>query len=274
MPELPEVETIRRDLDAVLLEQIFSRVEIIYPGPVRPLSAEQFAEKLAGKKIISTGRRGKYLLLNLDDGSVIAFHLRMTGRLVFARQECARDKHTHLVFHFADGSCLTFSDVRKFGTIWLLSTGGADQIPGLSALGPEPLSGDFHFPYLDRALEKRAVSVKALLLDQRVVAGLGNIYADEVLHRACIRPERKARSLGREERIVLFLAIREVLEEAISCRGTTVSDYRDASGSSGMFQERLRVYGRRGELCSRCGEVICRSCVAGRGTYYCPRCQK
>jgi formamidopyrimidine-DNA glycosylase len=273
LPELPEVETIRRGLEEVLPGLIFAAVEIISPGPLKDLPAEQFAGSVAGKKVLGTGRRGKYLLLDLDDGSGILIHLRMTGRLVFSRHQQQSDRHTRLLFHFTDGSSLSFSDVRKFGTINLLPAGDRCH-PGLSALGPEPLSGDFNFPYLDRELERRVVSVKALLLDQRVIAGLGNIYADEVLHRAGIRPERRARSLNRKERLALFRSIREVLEEAICCRGTTMSDYRDATGSAGTFQERLQVYGRKGRPCLRCAASVCHSHVAGRGTHFCPVCQK
>lgn len=273
MPELPEVETIRRGLAEVLPGLIFGYVEIICPAPLKETSAKQFAASLAEKKVLGIERRGKYLLLDLDDGSGILIHLRMTGRLVFSREYLQTDKHTRLVFHFSDGSHLSFSDVRKFGTINLLPAG--DRCPaGLSALGPEPLSGDFNFPYLDRELEKRVISVKALLLNQQVIAGLGNIYTDEILHRAAIRPERRARSLNRKERLALFRSIREVLEEAVNCRGTTMSDYRDATGSAGTFQEKLQVYGRRGLPCPRCGTAICRSRVAGRGTHFCPQCQE
>ncbi len=272
MPELPEVETIRRGLEEVLPGLIFSRVEVICPGLLKDTSAGEFSASLAGKKISGTDRRGKYLLLNIADGCRIAIHLRMTGRLVFARHQQQTDKHSRLLFHFCDGSSLLFSDIRKFGTVNLL-TAGNDCRKGLPALGPEPLSGDFNFPYLDRELEKRLVSVKALLLDQRIIAGLGNIYADEILHRAGIRPERRSRSLVREERLALFRSIREVLEEAISSRGTTMSDYRDASGLAGRFQEKLQVYGRKSQPCLRCGAAICRSQVAGRGTHYCPECQ-
>jgi formamidopyrimidine-DNA glycosylase len=273
MPELPEVETIRRGLEQVLPGLVFSQVEIICPAPFKAASAGLFSESIVGKKVLGAARRGKYLLLNLDNSDSIVIHLRMTGRLVFSRHQQQADRHTRLLFHFTDGSCLSFSDIRKFGTVNLLTAGDKCNT-ALPVLGPEPLSGDFNFPYLDRELEKRVVSVKALLLNQKVIAGLGNIYADEILHRAAIRPERKARSLVRKERLALFRSIREVLEEAISCRGTTMSDYRDATGAVGQFQEKLQVYGRRGLPCPRCGAIICRSQIAGRGTHFCPQCQE
>jgi formamidopyrimidine-DNA glycosylase len=273
MPELPEVETIRRGLEEVLPGLVFCRVDIICATPLRDTSAEKFSASLLGKKIAGTARRGKYLLLKIEDGCQIAIHLRMTGRLVFARQQQQTDKHSRLLFYFNDGSTLLFSDIRKFGTINLLTAGDCFR-KGLPALGPEPLSGDFNFPYLNREVEKRQVSVKSLLLDQRVIAGLGNIYADEILHRAGIRPDRRSRSLLRDERLTLFSSIREVLEEAIKCRGTTMSDYRDAAGLAGRFQEKLQVYGRKSQPCLRCGAVICRSQVAGRGTHFCPVCQR
>jgi len=273
VPELPEVETIRQGLAEVLPGLIIKDVEIKSPAPLKGMPGDQFAASLVGKRVSGAGRRGKYLLLSLEDGSNLVIHLRMTGRLVFCRGQQQTDRHTHLVFHFSNGSCLYFSDVRKFGTISLLPP-GEHPVAGLRMLGPEPLSGDFNFPYLDRELEKRVICVKALLLDQRVIAGLGNIYTDEILHRAGIRPERSARSLVRNERLALFRSIREVLEEAICCRGTTMSDYRDATGTAGMFQEKLRVYGRRGQPCPRCGAAVTRSRVAGRGTHFCPQCQE
>lgn len=274
MPELPEVETIRRGLEGVILERTFADVEIRYSGSIKVPSVEEIKTNLPGRRVVSAGRRGKYLLLYLDDESVIVIHLRMTGQLVFSHSGACVQKHTHLIFTFTDGSCLTFTDVRKFGTIWWLPPDRLHEIKGLATLGPEPLSGDFHFPYFDNEVEKRTISIKALLLKQEVLAGLGNIYADEALHRAGILPDRPSRSLSREERILLFAAVREVLTEAIEWRGTSMSDYRDSSGSTGSFQERLRVYGRRDRKCFRCGNVIHRSVVASRGTHYCPACQQ
>lgn len=273
MPELPEVETIRRGLELVLVSRVVERVDLHYAGSLKAPSPDVFKANLPGLTFTGTGRRGKYLLLYLDDESVMVVHLRMTGRLVFTVDEMQPDKHTHMIIHFRDRSRLYFSDVRKFGTIWWLPLHRLNEIHGLAALGPEPLSPDFHFPYLNREVEKRTVNIKTLLLNQTFVAGLGNIYADEILHHSGIRPDRTARSLTRQERLTLFHAIGEVLEDAISWRGTTMNDYRDAQGQAGQFQEKLRVYQRYNLFCTRCGGVISRTVVAGRGTHYCPCCQ-
>jgi formamidopyrimidine-DNA glycosylase len=164
--------------------------------------------------------------------------------------------------------------VRKFGTIYWLPANRICEIGGLASLGPEPLSSDFNLEYFNRQVERRSTSIKALLLNQTFVAGLGNIYVDEVLHKSCILPDRPANSLTGGERVVLIAAVREVLAEAISRRGTTFSDYRDAAGMSGGFQNMLQVYQRHREPCTTCGTCICRSVVAGRGTHFCPTCQR
>ncbi|MBT9142238.1 MAG: Formamidopyrimidine-DNA glycosylase [Dehalococcoidia bacterium] len=273
MPELPEVETIRRGLEQLLLGREFAAVEVCYQGSLKRPTAEELQQKLPGRRVTSIGRRGKYLLLHLHDDTILVIHLRMTGQLVFSSAAVSVHKHLQLIFSFTDGSCLAFSDIRKFGTIWWLTMECLAELKGLSSLGPEPLSADFHFPYLDREIEKRTINVKALLLNQQFLAGLGNIYADEILHRACVSPERSSRSLTRSERLALFAAIRSVLEEAITRRGTTFSDYRDASGAAGSFQEQLQVYGRRNKPCRRCGQTIERKVVSGRGTHFCPVCQ-
>lgn len=273
MPELPEVETIRRGLAAVLPSRVICDVTVNYCGSIKTPDAQSFRTGLAGRMVTGTGRRGKYLFLHLDDGSTMVIHLRMTGRLVFSEVTLPADKHTHIIFHFEDGSSLYFNDVRKFGTIWWMPDQRLTEISGLSSLGPEPLSADFHFPYLNSEVEKRTIGIKSLLLNQTFIAGLGNIYADEILHRSCILPEHQSRSLSREERLALFQAIRDVLAEAIEWRGTTMNDYRDAAGISGSFQNKLRVYQRTNQECPRCGNMICRKVVAGRGTHFCPHCQ-
>lgn len=274
MPELPEVETICRGLCRVLPGRVFAGLDIFYAGSLKAPSPEQWHAYLPGRRVTDVGRRGKYILIRLDDGSTVVVHLRMTGRLIFSTGPVYTDKHTHVGFHFRDGGTLTFHDVRKFGTIWWLPDERLSEIKGLASLGPEPLSPDFHFPYLNREIEKRTIHIKSLLLNQEFLAGLGNIYADEILHRANIRPDRPARSLTRAERQLLFSVIREVLEEAINCRGTSMNDYVDSQGQLGAFQERLRVYGRKGEYCNCCRSPIERNTVAGRGTHFCPRCQK
>lgn len=274
MPELPEVETIRQGLEQVLPGRVFASIDVHYAGSIKAPSVAEFTAQLPGHQVAATGRRGKYLHLYLDDLSVIVIHLRMTGKLIFSTTALARDKHTHVVFNFTDGTCLAFHDVRKFGTIYWLTQERLCEIKGLACLGPEPLGQDFCVEYMVSKFAKRKGSIKALLLNQEFVAGLGNIYADESLHRARIRPDRAAASLTTEEIKTLYQAVCEVLTEAIKCRGTTMSDYRDASGGYGQFQERLRVYQRTGQACLQCGTSIERIVVAGRGTHFCPSCQK
>ena len=181
--------------------------------------------------------------------------------------EPSLDKHTHVIFYFEGGSNLAFSDIRKFGTIWWLPTAQLGQIKGMAMLGPEPLSSDFRVAYLQAGSKNRKCSIKSLLLNQEFLAGLGNIYVDEALHRAGILPHRLAGSLNLQEMSILHTTICEVLQEAIEWRGTTMSDYRDSTGDYGRFQERLRVYQCHGKACRHCGEIICRSVVAGRGTH-------
>ncbi|MCR3923060.1 MAG: bifunctional DNA-formamidopyrimidine glycosylase/DNA-(apurinic or apyrimidinic site) lyase [Firmicutes bacterium] len=273
MPELPEVETIRRGLANVLPGRVFARVDVYYGGSVKQPAVAEFTQTIPGQRVSSVGRRGKYLQIFLENGLVLVVHLRMTGKLLFSPTPIELDKHTHLVFTFTDGACLTFNDVRKFGTVYLLPPHRMCEIKGLACLGPEPLSADFCLEYMKAKMTKRKTSIKALLLNQEFVAGLGNIYADEALHRAGIKPDRAVISLTSQEREILYHAVCEVLHEAINWRGTTMSDYRDASGSYGQFQNRLRVYQRHGKPCLYCGERIERIVVAGRGTHYCPACQ-
>ena len=273
MPELPEVETIRGGLAEVLPGKQFFRVDVRYGGTIKAPPVATLMAKLPGKTVVGTGRRGKYLLIYLDDCSVMVIHLRMTGQLVYSQGEPNPDKHTHVIIYFQDGSSLAFTDIRKFGTIWWLPTEELNKIKGLAKLGPEPLSTDFHADYLQEGSKNRKCSIKALLLNQEFLAGLGNIYVDEALHRARILPYRRAGSLSSQEMSILHATICEVLLEAIECRGTTMSDYRDSTGDYGGFQERLRVYQCQGKACGHCGEIIRRSVVAGRGTHYCPSCQ-
>ena len=274
MPELPEVETIRRDLAALLGGRIFAEVEIYYSGSIKIPTATRLQQELPGRKITTINRRGKYLLIHLHDDTVLVIHLRMTGQLLFCEHNYSPDKHTHMVFHFRDGTALVFHDVRKFGTIYWLPAHALGQIKGLSTLGPEPFSPEFNADYLFAQAKRRKTSIKALLLKQEVIAGLGNIYADEALYRAGIRPDRPASTLNLEECKKLYQSICEVLNEAIYWWGTTMSDYRDAAGGRGAFQNHLQVYKQNDKPCLRCGQKIHRTVVAGRGTYFCPSCQK
>ena len=274
MPELPEVETIRRDLEQVLPGRTFTDVKINYNGSIKEPSAYAIKKGLPGRQVDFIDRRGKYLLFYLHDSTVMVIHLRMTGRLLLFRDMPALDKHSHVIFTFDNHACLIFHDIRKFGTIYWLPEKRLDIVKGLSALGPEPLTEEFNTNYLYRTAKKRRGQIKGMLLNQSIVAGLGNIYCDEALFLAGIRPDRNSDSISAEECAKLCRAIKEVLKKAIEKRGTTRSDYRDALGNYGLFQNHLQVYGRTGKPCLACGSMLVRKKIAGRSSHFCPQCQK
>jgi len=272
MPELPEVETVRRSLEPALLGRTIRKVNIYYGGIIKKPDPGQFAQLIKDRRIEKVSRRGKYLLLELSGALLLVIHLRMTGQLTVAEQETPLADHTHLVFALDNGHELRFRDVRKFGLIYLIAKDCLQDAGGLCTLGPEPLGEDFTPAYLAHCLRNKRVKLKALLLDQTAVAGIGNIYADEALFRAGLHPERLACQLDEMEISRLHQAIRAVLQEGIDYRGTSFRDYVDGQGEKGGFQNRLKVYGRAGEKCS-CGAVLEKKTVAGRTTVYCPRCQ-
>lgn len=272
MPELPEVETIARGLRPRVVGR---RVERARAGALlrsRPAPA-LLARGLAGRRIAGLRRRGKYLLFALDDGRALMVHLGMTGRLVLEPSGQPAGKHLHLVAALAGrGQELRFYDPRRFGRVALGREEALARCCGLGGLGLEPLSASP--AEIARALRARRKRLKALLLDQTAVAGLGNIYADESLWRAKLHPERVAAELSAGEALRLGRAIRAVLRQAVAMRGSSVGDYVDALGAPGRYQERHRVYGRAGRSCPRCGARIRRRAVAGRSTCFCPRCQR
>ena len=273
MPEMPEVETICRSLRKHVEGKVISDIEIRLSRLVKWPSPEDFRAILVGRRIHSLERRAKYMLFHVTDGWTLVIHLRMTGRLFYRDIDVPPDSPAKIVFHFSGGDSLEYSDTRTLGTLYLLRETDLGRIYGLSSLGPEPLSPEFTVEYLVAGLAKRKGKVKSVLLDQGFIGGLGNIYVDESLARACLHPERKANSLEEAEIIRLHEAINEVIEKGISGGGTTLRDYRDGEGNSGSFQEELCVYGRKGMPCPVCGTVIIRMEVAGRGTHYCPKCQ-
>lgn len=273
MPELPEVETVLRSLTGRLEGQIIIGAEVIHPKVVEPLSPEGFATAVEGTRIHAIRRRGKYLLLDLDDDHFLLIHLRMTGRLALVEPHIARPNHTHVVLHLSSGLELRFVDPRRFGRVTLMTVGELQQVSGFHQLGPEPLGEGFTQDYLATCARRRKVAIKGLLLNQNLIAGLGNIYTDEALHLAGIHPERTASSLTEDELSHLFVAIRHVLQEGIAHRGSSFRDYVDAQGAKGNYQELWRVYGRSGQPCPTCGSLVTKSRVAGRGTHWCPRCQ-
>lgn len=274
MPELPEVETVKRTLQTKLAGLMFTGVQILLPKVVQKPGPEEFKEIIKNKKILGVGRRGKYLLLSLSDGYTLAVHLRMTGRLVYCADDAAPIKHTHIILHLENDHRLIFADMRQFGGMWLTPTSSLDSLSGYKDLGMEPLDRCFTRDFLKRKLRHRHVRIKPLLLDQKFIAGLGNIYTDEALHRAGINPERPASTLTARETAKLHRAIKDVLTEGIDHRGTTFRDFIDGDGRTGGYQEHLRVYNRESNPCLQCGQAIIRKKIGGRSSYYCPACQK
>ena len=267
MPELPEVETIRSQLAPRLAGRTLRSVEILDPRLTRPTDLFEVAEELEGDSIVAVERRGKYLVLRLESGLALLVHLRMTGSFGFEPTS-----HERAVLELDDGTRLAYRDVRRFGT-WLVLE-DAELEPYLARKnGPEPLGARFTVKWLAMRLAVRRAPVKAVLLDQRVVAGLGNIYADEALWRARVNPLRPAASIDPDEVRRLHRAIRTALRAGIARQGSTLSDYRTPEGSRGGMQEEFRVYGRDGLPCPRCGTTISKTRAGGRGTWYCPRCQ-
>lgn len=275
MPELPEVETVRRSLLPVVIDKPIETIEVSYDKILQHIAPEAFREKLRGRRFLDITRRGKYLIFHIDQPLDMVAHLRMTGRLVFySNSDIPREKHTSVIFTFTSGGDLRFEDVRKFGTIDLVPRGEYGQVKGLASLGVEPLSEDFTVKFLQELTAQSGAMIKGLLLDQSKIAGLGNIYADESLFMAGIHPERQGSSLGEAEVEKLHGAIQEVLAEAIKGQGTTLRDYRTGYGRQGSFQNKLQVYGKKGEKCPRCGVDLEYKKVAGRTSHYCPACQR
>lgn len=272
MPELPEVETIRRSLSLHVLNLKIKEVIILWAGAAVGYEGYTFEEYVKGRILKSMERRGKYLLITLDGGWSIIAHMRMTGRLNYYPHCQEPEKHTHVVLKLSKGE-IHFTDTRKFGRLQLVRTEVRLNQPALKRLGPEPLEEEFSPEELGRRLTNRKLPLKCALLDQTVVAGLGNIYADESLFRARLSPERMANSLSKEELNYLYASICEVLEEGIAANGTSFRDYQDANGDKGAFQKALKVYGRGGEACMECGRPLAKRRMGGRTTVFCTNCQ-
>lgn len=293
MPELPEVETVMRGLKPVLEGRRIEAVALRRGGLRFPFP-EGFAERLAGRRVTGLWRRAKYILAGLEGGDLLLVHLGMTGRFtVFAGQEARNlgefyfetaagaagdGPHDHVVMTLDDGTRVVYTDPRRFGVMDLLPESEAQSHKLLGGIGPEPLGNAFHAVYLAERFRGKAAPLKAALLDQRVVAGLGNIYVCEALHRAGLSPRRKAKTLvrkrGHDPRLdELVRHIREVLNEAILAGGSTLQDFAHTDGAPGAFQQRFLVYDREGQPCTRCGAEIERLVQSGRSTFYCRNCQ-
>jgi formamidopyrimidine-DNA glycosylase len=274
MPELPEVETIRVGLEPHLVGRTFDEVEIDDPRLTRPFDPREVAADLVGERVQSLDRRGKYLVVRFESGRVLLIHLRMTGSLLLLRDETdgAADPHRRAVVRLDNGSDVAYRDVRRFGT-WLLLE--PDELEPYLAerIGAEPLGRSLTARSLADRIARRRAPLKALVLDQRLFAGVGNIYADEALWWARLHPLRPGNELTGEELGALVRSIRRALRLGIARQGATLRDYRAADGAEGSMQSEFRVYGREGEPCLRCGHAVEKTRVAGRGTWYCPGCQ-
>ena len=274
MPELPEVETVRLQLEPHLVGRRFDRVDIRDPRLVRPYEPTAVAAELEGERVAALERRGKYLIVRFESGRALLIHLRMTGSLRHATTgKLGDDPHRRAVVKLDDGAHVAYRDVRRFGTWQLLEPGELDHYLD-ERLGVEPLERTFTARRLGQRLEGRRAPIKAALLDQRTVAGLGNIYVDEALWRAQLHPLRPAGTLDEDELGRLTRAIKDTLKTAVKRQGATLRDYSTPDGGQGSMQDRFRVYGREGLPCQRCGTPIDKIRTAGRGTWYCPNCQR
>ncbi|MFN3994187.1 MAG: bifunctional DNA-formamidopyrimidine glycosylase/DNA-(apurinic or apyrimidinic site) lyase [Tabrizicola flagellatus] len=283
MPELPEVETVRRGLLPVLEGAVIARAEVNRPDLRWPLP-DRMAERLTGRSVTALRRRSKYLLADLDSGETLLVHLGMSGRMLvsgaqisaFHHDHPAPQKHDHVVLHMEGGARVTFNDARRFGAMDLMPTDRAAEHMLLRDLGPEPFGNDFNEPYLAGRLKGRRTPIKAALLDQRIVAGLGNIYVAETLYRARISPLRLAGDLEEGQVRALVPIIRDVLAEAIEAGGSSLRDFRQATGELGYFSKHFQVYDREGEPCETpgCPGMVTRSVQSGRSSFWCPACQR
>lgn len=281
MPELPEVETVRRGLMPAMEGRVIERVELRRSDLRFPFPNE-FAERLKGARVDKLSRRAKFLMAELSSGELLTMHLGMTGRFsiegkgfeVFAHSTSDNPKHDHVVFHMEDDVTITFNDPRRFGFMELYGVGEAEKSKRFSELGPEPLSNHFSSAHLNSVLQKKSSPIKAALLDQRIIAGLGNIYVCEALFRAGISPRRKSSTIVGKRAERLAPIVKDVIREAIEAGGSSISDFAQTDGKLGYFQHSFLVYGREGEPCKTCEHPIERIAQSSRSTFFCGACQK
>ncbi len=273
MPELPEVETVKETLKRQILDKTIASIDVYYERIVRNLSAKTFISVLIGQKLLDIRRRGKYLFFHFDK-DILVIHLRMEGKFFVKKINDPVDKHEHIIFHFTDGTDLRYHDVRKFGTMEIIHHGEELSAQGVSKLGFEPFDAGFTFDYLKTKIAPSKRPIKSILLDQTVIAGLGNIYVDEVLFLSKIDPRRLGNSITESELDSISVFSKRVLTKAIELGGSTIRSYVSSLGITGRFQNELKVHTKEGEPCLECGTLIKKTKVGGRGTYYCPTCQK
>ncbi|MDD3539259.1 MAG: bifunctional DNA-formamidopyrimidine glycosylase/DNA-(apurinic or apyrimidinic site) lyase [Atribacterota bacterium] len=280
MPELPEVETIRRDLEKKVINKRINKIKVNLPRLIKKPTIDEFSRRLKGTYITKVSRRGKYILCFLSSGECLVFHLGMSGCLLYETNELPisiidiNKKHFHVFFFFEDNTKMIYNDVRQFGKIWLLKKD--DKLTEVESLGLEPLEEDFTIDKFTRIIENKKGNIKSLIMNQKHIAGIGNIYANEILFRAGIHPLRRSNSLTTHEIKKLYCSIKDTLAKAVLARGTTMADesYRDLDGKSGNYAEAIMVYGKKKGNCPLCGRPLTIIRIENRSTYLCTFCQK
>ena len=274
MPELPEVETIKRVLEPQIKGLSIQKVIAVRPEVIGYPTGAEFCSRLTKQSVSGMARRGKFLIVLLDGGDRLIIHLRMTGCLVLAPADYPQEKHTHVIIEMKDGSQLRFSDTRRFGRIWLLGDDETDTYSGVEKLGKEPFDADFSAEYLSACLGKRKKTIKECLMEQCVIAGIGNIYSDEILFAAGIYPARPANHLSGQEWTRLAEVIPRKLSFFIEKNNLTPEEYLESKGQNYRNTPFLQVYGKEGQSCPICGAALCRMVIGGRSSTFCPHCQK
>ena len=273
MPELPEVETIKRDLEKKILNQNIVRVFIHDGRVIRNSSHRSFIKNLTGKTFAEISRRGKALIFKFRGSGYLVVQLMMTGQLIYSTKTPSnKNSPLKVSFHLSNNSYLNYNDQRLFGRLYFVQN--LNEVKFFQAIGPDPLTADFDIHWLKEALARRKMPIKPLLMNQNFLAGIGNIYASEILFAAGIHPQRAAKTLNQKETHSLHAKIKEILNEAIRLRGTSMNNYRDASGQKGNYMNRIKVYGREGDPCLVCQSLVERFAQGGRSTFFCRRCQK
>lgn len=273
MPELPEVETVKETLKSKILGKKIKSINLIYPSVIEFPSPDEFIDKIKDQSIINIERRGKWILFELNNYYLLS-HLRMEGKYNIKNRDELYDKHEHIAFEFTDNTDLRYKDTRKFGKMHLLDKEKAFLVKPLSELGLEPWDKKLDFNYLSNKYKNKTTPIKTVILDQSIIVGIGNIYADEILFLSNINPYRKANSLSKEELDSIIRNTKIVLEKAIKMGGTTIRTYTSSEGVHGKFQQSLLVHNMAGKNCVNCGNIIEKVKINGRGTYYCSKCQK